>query len=263
MGAAAQQAVSHAPVRVASTPAQLQLDGMAQPSCDPPEHLDVLFIGNSYMRMHEIPALVEELGEQAGIELDTEMLAVGGTDFEYHLAREQTVEALESRDWDVVILQSHSLDPIRNRDGFLEAGAELAQMVRKAGAEPVLFETWAREEGNELYRFGRVGFNPDEMQSIVHDGYEQLAQRTGASVIDVGAAWRSALQDAPELDLYASDSNHPGRLGSYLSAAVVFAALTDVSPVGNLQPLLDVDPGDAAVCCKHAAAIVQPPCKDV
>ena len=228
--------------------------------CAPPEPIDVLFIGNSYMLTHRIEALVAALGNQAGVKLRTELLAMGGKNFEYHLGRDKTAEVLASREWDYVILQSHSLDTIRNRDGFLTAGEELVDMVREAGAEPLLFETWPRKADSGIYRFGRAGYDPSQMHAMVHDGYAELSQRTGAAVIDVGAAWLAFTEHAPDLDPYASDSNHPGKLGSYLSAAVVFTVLSDVTPVGNVEGLLGLSDRAARLAQREAADLVGPEC---
>jgi len=228
--------------------------------CETPEPLAVLFIGNSYMIMNQLPDLVAALGEHAGVELRTELLAMGGKNFEYHLESRKTAKKLAEREWDYVILQSHSLDTLRNRKGFLAAGQALVERVRKAGAEPLLFETWARKADASIYRFGKYGYTPGEMQAKVRDGYAELSRRTGAEVIEVGEAWMAASARAPEIDLYASDNNHPGKPGSYLAANVVFAALTDLNPVDNVMPLLDLDAAQSRVLQKQAAAIIQPEC---
>jgi hypothetical protein len=251
------------PMPIALTPAARSRSLRPPPPdpCDDPDSLDVLFIGNSYMLMHDVPDLVAALGEQAGIELHTELLAMGGKDFDYHLSSSRTADALAEGDWDVVVLQSHSLDPIRDPEGFLEAGEALAAMVRQAGAEPILFETWPRKAGSDYYMFGRGGGNPDAMHRLVHAGYHELAERTGADVIDVAAAWRALHRVAPDLDPYTRDANHPGRLGSYLTANVVFAALTDTTPVDNVAPLLGIGEDDARVLQETAAAVIGPSCE--
>ncbi len=231
--------------------------------CGPPEPITVLFIGNSYTIMHDLPGLVEELGRQAGIPVHTEMLAQGGKNFEYHVAREQTAVTLEEGDWDIVVLQSHSLDAITNYEGFLRAGQALAQMVKRAGAQPILFETWPRKAGHSLYAYEAFGDNPDEMQEVVHERYHELADLTGAAVVDVGEAWRNVRKTEPELDPYASDYAHPAKIGAYLTANLFFAAITDVSPVGNVEPLLGIEEDAAAVLQAQAAAVVHPSCREL
>lgn len=231
------------------------------PKCVPPERLEVLFIGNSYMLMHDLPSIVAELGDAGGVELDGELLAKGGKDFEFHLANRATHERLAAREWDYVILQSHSLDPVRNRDGFLAAGEKLIELVREAGAEPLLFETWARDEQNKIYRFGRAGYGPDEMQEMVHDAYAELSRRSGAQVIDVGAAWLATRSQDPDIDLYARDLAHPNKTGSYLTATVIFTALTGLSPVEAELPPLDIAPDDARRLHRQAEEVIGPQCE--
>jgi len=45
-------------------------------------------------------------------------------------------------------------------------------------------------------------------------------------------AWHKAWEERPNLDFHHTDRAHPNALGYYLNASVIFAALTDASPVG-------------------------------
>lgn len=232
-----------------------------KPECAPVESLDVLFIGNSYVIQSDTPGLLQSMADDAGVDFHVERLAVGGKDFEFHLARAQTQQKLAERQWDVVFLQSHSLDPLRNPDGFAKAGAELVDAVRGVGADPWLFETWARREGHNLYNYmDEVGKSPDEMQSRVTARYHALARDTGVPVAKVGTAWLRLTEDHPEVKPFLKDGAHPAEAGAYLSAAVVFAYLTERDPRGVLQPHGAVDGKTAAVLQDVAAEVVDPPC---
>jgi uncharacterized protein YuzB (UPF0349 family) len=234
----------------------------AEPACAAVEPLDVLFIGNSYVIQSDTPGLLQAMAEDAGVEFNVERLAQGGKNFEYHLERSRTHDVLEKGDWDVVFLQSHSLDPLRNTDGFAEAGEALIEEVREAGAEPWLFETWARREGHNLYNYmDEVGETPAEMQKRVTAQYEALADETNVPVAKVGTAWLELKQEHPEVKPYLKDGAHPAEAGAYLSAAVVFTHLTERDPRGVLQPHGAVDERTAGILQDIAAEVVSPPCQ--
>lgn len=230
--------------------------------CAPVEPLDVLFIGNSYVIQSDTPGLLDAMAKDAGLEFTVERLASGGKNFEYHLGRQQTTAKLGERSWDVVILQSHSLDPLRNPGGFSEAGTTLIDAVRASEAQPWLFETWARREGHNLYGYMKatVGTTPAEMQSRVTARYEALGEATDTPVAKVGTAWLQLVQQHPEIRPHLEDGAHPAEAGAYLSAAVIFTHLTERDPRGILQPHGAVDAETAKVLQQVAADVVDPPC---
>jgi hypothetical protein len=102
------------------------------------------------------------------------------------------------------------------------------------------------------------------MLGAVRDAYHELAVRTGAEVAPVGEAW-ARLQDAePDLHLYARDGHHPGRLGAYLSANVIFAEITGLDPQATEgEPPRGIAPEVADRIEAEAAAIVDPPCSAI
>lgn len=231
-------------------------------TCAPPESLDVLFIGNSYTFTYDLPGLVSMLGTASGIPIYTEAVTEGGQNLQYHLAQPITAETITGHPWDVVVIQGHSLDTVDNLDGFLEAGQALSTMVVDAGAEPLLYETWARKAGHEIYGSNpNAGGSPEAMQAIIRAGYLELAGLTGAAIAPVGDTWEQAEIDHPELDRFGPDFHHPSLHGAYLSACVFYAVLTDVTPVGNVgEPPAGISADEAGALQAVAAAIVQPSC---
>ena len=251
--------VEEAHVRLAPEPRAFAVRERSE--CAPVESLDVLFIGNSYVIQSDTPGLLQLMADDAGVKFHVDRLAMGGKDFEFHVTRSHTVEKLAERKWDVVFLQSHSLDPLRNPDGFAKAGAELIAAVRCVGAQPWLFETWARQEGHNLYNYlDEVGKSPDEMQGRVTARYEALARDTGVPLAKVGTAWLRLTEGHPEVKPFLKDGAHPAEAGAYLSVAVVFAHLTERDPRGVLQPHGAVDARTAALLQDVAAEVVDPPC---
>lgn len=230
-------------------------------ACEPLSKLDVLFVGNSYMLLGDTPGYFAEMGKAVGLPMHVDRAAVGGKNFDFHVERRKTHDAISSRSWDVVVLQSHSLDPLRNLEGFKRSGAALIEEVQAQGAQAYLFETWARREGHNLYNYFKpTGGSPAAMLAAVSAEYKELGQAMNAEVVPVGTAWAELLRTSPELKPHLKDGAHPSELGAYLSAAVVFAALTQRAAGGRIGALREVDAKTAVQLHAVAAKVVEPPC---
>ena len=72
------------------------------------EPVKVLFIGNSYTHMNNMPKMFEKISKDAGMNVIVEKCAQSGASFKVHSEREEVYEAIKSRDWDYVILQGYS-----------------------------------------------------------------------------------------------------------------------------------------------------------
>lgn len=69
----------------------------------------LLFIGNSYTYFNNLPAIVQRLGEAAGVgPVDVRMVAPGGMRLEDHWRAADAHTALREGPWDVVVLQEQS-----------------------------------------------------------------------------------------------------------------------------------------------------------
>ena len=87
----------------------------------PSAPLKVLFIGNSYTSVNDLPAMVTALAEAAGgrkIEVDRHL--VGGCTLEKHVKDQKAIDKIRGTKWDVVVLQEHSLRPIIDRQAMHE-----------------------------------------------------------------------------------------------------------------------------------------------
>jgi hypothetical protein len=128
-------------------------------------------------------------------------------------------QMLEQWDWDVVVLQGHSLEALEesSRESFRESARGLASMAAAHGARPVLFMTWAYS-------------NRPEMTPMLDRAYSGLGRELDLTVIPVGLAFDRALDEIPGLVLRTADQKHPTLEGTYLAACVFYAALWGKSP---------------------------------
>ena len=197
--------------------------------------LRVLFIGNSYTGVNDLPNVVARLGESAATpwRFDVGQYTPGGQTLEGHDA-DPMVDGLIDQGWDYVVLQDQSQQPwwgppLDVKPALLSLDAK----IRAASAETVLYMTWARQ-GND--------FNQN---MLVDSYYVHGADAVGARVAPVGRAWERALRD-PTMTLHADDGSHPNPRGTYLAACVLYATLTDENPLGLGDGGLAVGEEDAA-----------------
>jgi hypothetical protein len=188
----------------------------------PRDPLRVLFIGNSYTQANELPAVVAALSRDADSpwQITVERHTPPGQTWFGHDV-DPVVTELIARGWDFVVLQDQSQQPW-STFGVTSALVSLDGKIRAAGAETVLYMTWARDLD------GATGFR---MNADVNRYYEEHAEAVGARVAPVGRAWERALRD-PGIMLHVSDGSHPNNEGTYLAAVVIYATMTGEDPAG-------------------------------
>ena len=124
--------------------------------------------------------------------------------------------------FDVAIMMDCSQCPVHPKlqPVFYEYVAKHSGTVRKYGAEPALFMSWAYQD-------------KPEMTQQLADEYIKAGKAVNATVIPAGIAFAKSMAMKPEINLYASDKRHPSLAGTYLGAATVMASVYKQNPVGN------------------------------
>lgn len=213
----------------------------------------ILFLGNSYTSVNDLPGTLSKLALSGGHHLETGMATEGGATLAAHLASPGTLATLRGSRWAFVVLQEQSqlpaLDGMR-REQMYPAARSLVSTIAAAGARPIFFLTWAHRDGWPVYGL------PDyaAMQAAIDTGYLAIARELGAPVAPVGEAWLEVYRRAPQLALWQDDGSHPSVAGTYLAACVFYAALFEQSPVG-LTYVADL-PKDTALSLQGTAATV-------
>jgi hypothetical protein len=192
----------------------------------------VLFVGNSYTYVNDLPAMFAKLARSGGHDVQTGMVAAGGETLALHASSGDAAAQLDSSRWGVVVLQEQSEIPsvAALRAGQMDPAArELVGLVRAAGAEPLFFLTWAHRDG-----WPESGVLRDyaSMQAALDDGYLAVAGEEHAAVAPVGYAWWTLLHTTPTAALWQEDGSHPTVEGTYLAACVFYAAIFKQSPEG-------------------------------
>ena len=126
------------------------------------------------------------------------------------------------RAYDMVLMMDCSQCPIHPKlqQPFYDTAKAHAETVRRAGAEPVLFLSWAYQD------------QPQMTQQLAAE-YIKAGRMNNMRVVPAGPAFAASIAKRPDINLYAPDKRHPSLAGTYLGAAVVMGSLFKKSPVGN------------------------------
>lgn len=187
------------------------------------EH-NVLFIGNSYTHFNNMPDMVEEIAGANGVGIDTTMIAPGGAFLHEHVANPEVVSAIQSGEYDTVILQEQSVAPsvlAFTAENTMPAARSLDTIADNAGVRVIWFQTWGHVSG-----FPSEGHNTYEsMQLAINTTYDNIGRDTGAPIARVGEAFSRA-RTSVAASLYHPDGTHPSPAGSYLAAIEITEAIT-------------------------------------
>jgi len=202
-----------------------------------------IFIGNSFFYYNNgLPGHVSLLQKAGDPEHKQDyrntMVTIGGSGFDWHdvegYFRADAIGKYSFDDnnvvvfnkpgkmFDAAVMMDCSQCPIHPtlRPVFTEYTKKDADIVRKHGARPIFFMSWAYSD-------------KPEMTAQLAEAYTVAGNDNDALVIPAGLAFARAHDKQPELVLHAPDKRHPSLAGTYLASCVVFAALTGKSPVGN------------------------------
>ncbi|MBW5412049.1 DUF4886 domain-containing protein [Pseudomonas sp. MAG002Y] len=179
----------------------------------------ILFVGNSYTYVNDLPAVLSEMSRQGkqARPIETKTLAFSGASLEQHWTKKDVQQALQEQKWDYVVLQEHSMLPVKNPDFMYKYARLIDAEVKKNGAKTILYLTWARQ-------------NDPAMQAKLDKAYTTLANELGALLAPVGQAWQTALAEKPQPSLFLPDGSHPSFIGSYIGASVFYSLIYGQMP---------------------------------
>jgi hypothetical protein len=183
--------------------------------------LHILFIGNSYTYVNNMPGWVRQLSIEVGENrnLETEMVAIGGASLQRHWKMGEALKKIQSQDWDYVVLQEQSTVPLTDPAMMNRYARLFDRAIKKAKAQTIFYLTWTKQDRPET-------------QSILTDSYSKIAKELNARIAPVGPAWQQVQLENPQLNLYYRDGSHPSPIGSYIAACVFYSILSDRTPVG-------------------------------
>ena len=191
----------------------------------------VLFIGNSYTTVNDLPGVFAGLARSGGHRVETKSAAVDGWTLANHADSAATASALAAGGWHIVVLQEQSQIPAIEefrQTQMYPAARRLISSIRNQGARPLFYLTWGRSDG-----WPETGMPTyASMQSAIDDGYLAIAADQRVAIAPVGDAWATLVTRGGGPPLWQQDGSHPSEAGTYLAACVFYATIFRESPKG-------------------------------
>ena len=211
----------------------------------PGEGPAILFVGNSLTYFNDMPDIVAaiSLGAEDDPPMRVGMVAFGGFSLEDHWNQGDALDAIDSGEWDVVVLQQGPSTLPASREHLVEWAGRFAERIRAAGAEPALYSVWPTD-GTE------AGYD------ATLASYEAAAEAVDGMLIPAGEAWRAARARDSTLNFTLVDGFHPSLLGSVVVAYAVWHAVGGRTPVG-LPPEIESPEVEKITMPSGLAALVQ------
>jgi len=201
---------------------------------------EVLFIGNSYTYVNNLPDLVKQIALSFGDSLIHDSSTPGGATFNTHTNNSQTLAKINQQQWDYVVLQAQSQEPSFSPGQVANNTYPYAEILvdsiyaNSSCTEPLFFMTWGRKYGDQQ---NCAAYPPIctylGMQQRLRESYLEMAFNDSASCAPVGMAWKKSIAIDSTLNLYSSDNSHPSIYGSYLAACTFYASIFKKSAVGS------------------------------
>jgi hypothetical protein len=200
----------------------------------------ILFIGNSYTYVNDLPGLVSQLASANGDSLYYASSTPGGYTFQLHSTNLTTLSSISSMPWDYVVLQEQSqipsFSPAEVDTEMFPYAIILDSLIHANNSctQTIFYMTWGRKYGDA----SNCAFYPpvctyQGMQERLRESYLLIADSVHARVSPVGISFRNCIAADSTLELYQTDYSHPSLAGSYLAACTFYASIYKRSPIGN------------------------------
>ena len=197
---------------------------------------NVFFIGNSYTYYNHLSLMFKGICESVGMTVNVDSITSSGKNFEYML-NESTTEHIEmvyklsQTDFDYVFIQEQSIRPITAYSTFRTTAEELVDLIHSycPNAKVILYETWARENGNSFYTENPT-YTYKSMQKELCDAYTNVGTDLGLKVSYAGVGFYISHESNNGIQLYQSDLTHPSPAGTYLAALIHASTIYGFNP---------------------------------
>lgn len=222
----------------------------------------ILFIGNSYTYVNDLPLLLSNVSQSAGDSLIYDSNCIGGYTLQLHSTNATSLQKINQGDFDYVVLQEQSQLPSfpisQVQSSVYPYAQQLDSIIRATNSctETVFYMTWGRKNGDAS---NCPNWPPvctySGMDSLLRLRYQNMANTNSALVSPVGAVWRYIRNNYANIELYNADESHPSLAGSYAAACTFYSILfrKDPSQISYISTLDSTDASNIQNAAKLVA----------
>ena len=191
----------------------------------------VLFLGNSFTYINDLPEIINEVANSMGDTLDYDSNTPGNYTFQEHSKNNESLSKIMEGNWDFVVLQGSQLPSFPINQVEVEVFPYVHYLdsvinVYNICGETMFYMTWGKKNGDAS---NCIIWPPvctyEGMDDLIQDRYMMMAVSNKAVVSPVGAVWRYIREHYPSIELYVEDEIHPSKAGSYAAACCFYAAI--------------------------------------
>ena len=227
------------------------------------EKRKILFIGNSYTYVNDLPNTLKSLALSMGDSIEFDSSAPGGMTLNGHTTNATTLAKIQLGGWDYVIIQAQSQEPsfaptqvMTDTYPYAKILDSLVQ-VSNPCAETIFYMTWGRKNGDA----SNCPFYPPVctyagMQQRLRESYLEMCLNNQATCAPAGEVWRTVRTNFPSIELYNADESHPSLNGTYLVACSIYSTIYHKSTLGASYVLGGVLAADATNIQTLSSALV-------
>jgi hypothetical protein len=209
-------------------------------SCKAQDTIKVLFIGNSFTYVENMPDLFRNIADSAGYKVKIQMYAPGGVSVgdisqgtQAHMNNPLVYDNIRSDKWDYVVLQDNQGRFVLDYGQFsstslvIQGHQQIRDSVLKNNpcAKMVWFEGWGLKNGMPPY--GNTGI---EMIERIAANYHFMNDSLQQIIAPIGGAWKKLIITNPAIDPWSADETHQSLAGSFLTANVIYACIFRDNP---------------------------------
>jgi len=193
----------------------------------------VLFLGNSYTSVNDLPQAIHDVALSAGDTLVFDSHTPGGYQLIDHSLDVISQNKIMAGGWDYVIIQGQSQEPIVYSSQFNNGGFALYSLIKQYNqcAVAMPYMTWGRKNGDASNCISfPVMCTYQGMDTTIRNSYLNLTDFINGEVSPVSVVWNYLRQNYPGIELYQSDESHPSTAGSYAAACCFYTTLFKRDP---------------------------------
>lgn len=193
----------------------------------------VLFLGNSYTSVNNLPQIIHDVALSAGDTLVFDSHSPGGYQLLDHSLDVISQNKIMTGSWDYIVIQGQSQEPITLSNQFSNGGSALYNLIKQYNpcAVTMPYMTWGRKNGDASNCASfPVMCTYQGMDTTLRNCYLNLTAFIKGEVSPVSVVWNYLRQNYPNIELYQPDESHPSAAGSYAAACCFYTSLFKKDP---------------------------------